>query len=116
MSITNDMRRIAAHRRTNNEFNELTRNINMTNIPTNKRNRQTINKIDTFLNNENGNPLQNERLVFDNNIDGTYQRQFRKENAREIIFDTYNYRRHQFKELLEKLLVGLMSRSNYTDL
>jgi hypothetical protein len=48
MSITNDMRRIAAKRRTNNEFNELTRNINMPNIRGNQLNRQIINKIDKF--------------------------------------------------------------------
>jgi hypothetical protein len=115
MSITNDLRRIAANRRTNNEFNELTRNINMPNIPVNKINRQTINKIDMLLKNLNGNPLQNERLVFDNTITGTYQRKFIKENAREIIFDISNYRRHQFKELLERLLLGLMSHANYMD-
>jgi hypothetical protein len=72
MSITkNDMRKIAANRRTNNEFNELTKDINMPNIRANKKNRQTINTIDMFLKNENGNPLENERLVFDNNIIGT---------------------------------------------
>jgi hypothetical protein len=60
----------------------------------------------------NGTPLINERLVFDNNIVGTYQSKFRKENACEIIFDTHNYRRPQFKELLERLLQGLMSRAN----
>jgi hypothetical protein len=115
MSITNDMRRIAANRRTNNEFNELTRNINKPSIPTTKLNKQTINKKDKFLKNVNGNPLQNERLVFDNNIVGTYQRKFRKENAREIIFDTHNYRKLQFKELLEKLFLGLMSRAHIID-
>jgi hypothetical protein len=99
----------------NNEFNELTKDINMPNIQANKLNRQTINKIDTFLKNINGTPLNNGRLVFDNNIVGTYQRKFRKENAREIIFDTLNYRKPQFKELLERLLLGLMSRPNYTD-
>jgi hypothetical protein len=35
----NYMKRIAANIRTNNEFNELTRNINMPNIPANKLNR-----------------------------------------------------------------------------
>jgi hypothetical protein len=57
MSITkNDMRKIAGNRRTNNEFNELTKDINMPNIPTTKSNKhttklnkQTINSIDTFL-------------------------------------------------------------------
>jgi hypothetical protein len=39
------------------------------------------------LKNVNGIPFNNERLVFDNNIEGTYQRKFKKENAREIIFD-----------------------------
>jgi adenylate kinase family enzyme len=87
----------------------------MPNIQTNKLNRQTINKIDMFLKNIKGTPLNNERLVFDNNIVGTYQRKFKKENAREIIFDTHNYRRAQFKELLERLLLELMSRANYTD-
>jgi hypothetical protein len=48
MSNTNNMKIKAANRRTNNEFNELTRNINMPNIPANKLNRQTINKIDRF--------------------------------------------------------------------
>jgi hypothetical protein len=42
MSITNDMRRIAANRRTNNEFNEFTRNINMPSFQANQLNRQTI--------------------------------------------------------------------------
>jgi hypothetical protein len=116
MSITkNDMKRIAANRRTNNEFNELTKDINMLNIPTTKLNRQTINRIDNFPKNLNGIPLNNERLVFDNNIVGTYQRKFKKENAREIIFYTHNYKRDQFKELLERLLLGLMSKANYTD-
>jgi hypothetical protein len=55
MSITNDMKRIATNRRKNNEFNELTKDINMPNIPANKLNRQTINKIDTFLKGVNGN-------------------------------------------------------------
>jgi adenylate kinase family enzyme len=111
----NEMKIIAANRRTNNEFNELTKDINMPNIQANKLTRQTINNIDTFLKNINGTPLNNERLVFDNNIVGTYQRKFRKENVREIIFDTHNYRRPQFKELLERLLLGLMSCANYTD-
>jgi hypothetical protein len=84
MSITNDMKRIAANRRINYEFHELTKDINMPSVPSTKLNRQTINKIDTFLKNVNGNPLQNEKLVFDNNIVGTYQRKFIKENAREI--------------------------------
>jgi hypothetical protein len=84
------MRIIAANRRANNEFNELTKDIRMSNIQANKLNRQTINKIDTFLKKVNGTPLNYERLVFDNNIVGTYQRKFRKENAREIIFDTHN--------------------------
>jgi hypothetical protein len=43
MSITNDMRRIAANRRMNNK---LTRNINMPSVQDNKLNRQIINKID----------------------------------------------------------------------
>jgi hypothetical protein len=43
------MRRITANRRTNKEFNELTRNINVSNVPSNKLKRQTINKIDRFL-------------------------------------------------------------------
>jgi hypothetical protein len=46
---------------------------------------------------------------------GKYQHKFKKENASEIIFDTHNYRSPQFKELLEKLLVGLMPCANYTD-
>jgi hypothetical protein len=109
------MRRSAANRRTNNKFNQLTRNINIPNIPVNKLNRQTINKIDTVLKGVNGAPLQNEKLVFDDNIVGTYRGKFKKENAREIIFDTSKYRRPQFKELLERLLLELMSRANYTD-
>jgi hypothetical protein len=72
----------------------------MPRVPANQWNRQTINKIDTFLKNVNGNPLQNERLVFYHNIVGTYQLKFKKENAREIISDTSKYRRAQFKELL----------------
>jgi hypothetical protein len=116
MSITkNDMKRIAGNRHTNNEFNELTKDIYMPNIQANKFNKQTINKIDMFLKNINGTSLNKERLVFDNNIVGTYQRKFNKENASEIIFDTHNYRRNQFKELLERLLLGLLSRANYTD-
>jgi hypothetical protein len=109
MNITNNMRRIAANIRMNNEFNELTRNINMPSVTANKLNRQTINKIDTFFTNVNDNPLQNERLIFDDNIMGTYQGKFKKENTREITLDTSRYRRPQFKELLEKLLLGLMS-------
>jgi hypothetical protein len=92
MSITNDMRRIAANRRTNNEFNELAKNINMPNIRGNQLNRQTITKIDTFLKGVNDIPLQNERLVSDDNIVGTYQRKFKNENAYEISFDTNKYR------------------------
>jgi hypothetical protein len=99
----------------NNEFNELTRNINMPNIRANKLNRKTINKIDTFLNGVNGTPLQNERLVFDDYIVGTYQRKYKKENSRVICFDVSKYRRPQFKELLEKLLLGFMNHANYTD-
>jgi hypothetical protein len=94
MSITkNDMKRIADNRRTNNEFNELTKDINMPNIQANKLNRQTIKKIDTFLKNIKGTPLNNGKLVFDNNIVGRNQGKFRKENAREVIFDSHNYRR-----------------------
>jgi hypothetical protein len=116
MNITkNDMKRIADNRRTNNKFNELTKDVNMLNIPSIKVNRQTINTINTFLKNVNDNPLNNERLVFDDNIVGTYQRKFRKENAREIIFDIHTYREDQFKELLEWLLLGLMTRANYPD-
>jgi hypothetical protein len=59
--------------------------------------------------------LNNERLVFDNNITDSYQFKFTKENASEIIFDTSRYRRPQFKELLERLLLGLMSKAIYTD-
>jgi hypothetical protein len=109
------MKKIAGNRRTNNGFNELTKDINMPNIPVTKLNIQTINRIDTFLKSENGIPLNNERLVFDNHIVGTYQRIFKKENAREIFFDTHNYRPEQLKELLERLLLGLMARANYTD-
>jgi hypothetical protein len=70
MSITkNDMKRITDNRRTNNEF---TKDISMPNIQANKLNRQTINKIDTFLKNVNGILLNHERLVFDNHIIGTY--------------------------------------------
>jgi hypothetical protein len=111
----NDMKRIASNRRTNNEFNELTKDINMPNIQANKVNKQTINKIDTFLKGVNGTPLNNERLVFNNTIIGTYQRKFKNENAREIFFDTRNYRREQLKDLLERLLLGLMSNANYKD-
>jgi hypothetical protein len=91
------MKRIAANRRTNNEFNELTKNINMPKIQANKFNKHTINKIDTFLKGVNGIPLNNERLVFDNHIIGIYQRKMKKENAGEITFDTHNYRRAQLK-------------------
>jgi hypothetical protein len=115
MSITNDMKRIAANRRTNREFEELTRDINMPNIRANQLNRKITDKIETFLKGVNGNPLQNEKLVFDNNIVGTYQHKFIKENAGEISFDTSNFRRPQFKELLEKLLLELMNHANYTD-
>jgi hypothetical protein len=59
--------------------------------------------------------LQKKRLIFDDNIVGRYRHKFKKENAREISFDTSKYRRSQFKELFEKLLLGIMSRSNYTD-
>jgi hypothetical protein len=59
--------------------------------------------------------LQNERLWFDCNIIGTYQIKFKNENASEITFEIQNYTRHQFKELLEKLLWGLIAQSNYTD-
>jgi hypothetical protein len=96
MKITkNKMNRLAANRRTYKEFGELTLRINMPDIPSTKLNRQTINLIDNFLKNINGIPLNNERLVFENNIVGTYQRKFKKENAREIIFDTSRYRRAQ---------------------
>jgi hypothetical protein len=43
MSIANDIKRIAANRRTNNECNELTKDINMPNIRANQLNRQTAN-------------------------------------------------------------------------
>jgi hypothetical protein len=39
MSITNDMKRVDANRKTNKEFNELTKDISMPNIPANKLNR-----------------------------------------------------------------------------
>jgi hypothetical protein len=77
------MKRIADNRRTYKEFNELTNDINIPTIPSNKYNRQTINQIDTFLKNVNGNQLQNESLVFDDNIIGTYQSKFKKENVGE---------------------------------
>jgi hypothetical protein len=54
----------------------------MPRVPANKWNRQTMNQIDTFLKNLNGNPLQNESLIFDDNISSTYQRKFKKENTR----------------------------------
>jgi hypothetical protein len=72
MNITNDMKRIDDNRRTNKEFNELTKNINMPNIPANKLNRETMNRIETFQKNVNGTPWQNERLIFDDNIVGIY--------------------------------------------
>jgi hypothetical protein len=64
----------------------------------NKLKRNTINKIATFIKKVNYDPLQTKRLVFDDNIVGTYQRKFKKENACEITFDTHNNRRAQFKE------------------
>jgi hypothetical protein len=67
MSIQNDMKRVAANRRTNNEFNKLTRNTNMSNVPANTLNRQATNKIEIFLKGFNSNPLQNEKLIFDDN-------------------------------------------------
>jgi hypothetical protein len=109
------MRKIAASRQTNNKFNELTKDINSPNIPANKLNREIINRIETFLTNVNGKPLQNERLKFEYNFMGTYQRKFRKGNAREISFDTRNYRRVQYNELLERLFLELMSRANGMD-
>jgi hypothetical protein len=72
MSITNDMKRIAANRRANREFEELIRDINMPNIRANQLNRKITDKIEAFLKGVNGNPLQNEKLVFDDNIVGTY--------------------------------------------
>jgi hypothetical protein len=73
MKITkNDMKRIASNRRMNNECNELIKDINIPSIPSNKLNRLTINKIDTFLKSINVIPLNNERLVFDNTIVDTY--------------------------------------------
>jgi hypothetical protein len=56
MNITNDMKRIAANRRTNKEFNELAKNINMPNILANTLNRETIIRIEPFLKKENGTP------------------------------------------------------------
>jgi hypothetical protein len=53
-------------------------------------------------------------LVFDDNIVGTYKHKFKKENAGEIIFDIKKYRRFQFKELLEKLLLGLIVLAHFT--
>jgi hypothetical protein len=50
----------------------------MPNIPAYKLTRETINKIETFLKKVNGTPLKNERLIFDDNIIGTYQYKFRK--------------------------------------
>jgi hypothetical protein len=79
MSIINNLRRIAANRRTNNVFNELTKDINKSNIQANTLNRQTIHKIDELLKKVNSIPLNNEKLVFDNNIIGTYQQKFIKE-------------------------------------
>jgi hypothetical protein len=45
---------------------------------------------------------------------GTYQRKCKKENSREITFDTRHYRRAEFKELLGKLLLSFMAHANYT--
>jgi hypothetical protein len=45
----NEMNRLVANRRTYIEFGELTLRINMPDIPATKLNRQTINKIETFL-------------------------------------------------------------------
>jgi hypothetical protein len=44
MSITNDMKRIAANRRTNKEFNELSNDINISNISSNKKTRHNYKK------------------------------------------------------------------------
>jgi hypothetical protein len=72
------MRKIAANGRTNKEFNELTKNSNIPNIPSNKLNRETISRIETFLKNRNGTLLQNEGLIFNDNIMGTYQCKFKR--------------------------------------
>jgi hypothetical protein len=121
MNITkNDIINLAANRQTTKEYHEMTKDINIPDIPKQrpqtKRLNQSIRKqIETFLKSIDDTLLKKERLIFDDNIIGTYQHKFKKKNAREITFDIRHYTRDQFKELLEKLFLGLMMRINYSD-
>jgi hypothetical protein len=72
-----------------------------------KAKKELTRDINIFLNSVNGQPLAAERLIFNEGINDSFQRKFRKQGRREFSINTSRLTHSQFKILLEGLLLGL---------
>jgi hypothetical protein len=81
-----ELKQIVKNRNINNEFEVFTYNFN------------------TFLLIINGNQLSNERLIYNDEVNGIFQRKVKKENGREFQIDTNRFCHNQFKKVLDRLL------------
>jgi hypothetical protein len=59
--------------------------------------------------------IKNERIKFNKDIIGTFNRKFTKINAREFEINTSHFTHNQYKELFERLLLGLINVSHLGD-
>jgi hypothetical protein len=75
--------------------------------------KNVIRNIDKFLNTIDGKKLDNEKLIYNQDIIGS--RKFSKINAREFEINTNHYTQNQSQELFERLLLGLMNISHLGD-
>jgi hypothetical protein len=71
--------------------------------------------INTFLSSINGQPLAAERLIYNEGINGTFQRKFKKQGGREFNVNTSRLTHKRFKILLEDLLLGLLQGAKLGD-
>ncbi|GMO12687.1 MAG: hypothetical protein Ta2E_01170 [Mycoplasmoidaceae bacterium] len=115
----NDLRHVFRNNISLQDFKDFILNINMPRITHKTRtkhlNRKTMKDIDNFLGGINGKSLASEKLVYDDNIKEAFHRKFRKENAREFNIYARYFTSNQFKELLERLLFGLLNLSKLGD-
>jgi hypothetical protein len=57
----------------------------------------------------------NEKLIYNEQINGAFQWKFRKQGGREFNTDMSHLTHSQFKELFEKLLLGLLKKAKLSD-
>jgi hypothetical protein len=60
-------------------------------------------------------PLANEKLIYNEGINGTFQRKFRKQGRREFSINTSRFNHSQLKKLLETLFLGLLKKAKLGD-